>query len=143
MTPLTFFNGFCFPKPSKFIEKSIQKSIKKLIKFCIDLLIIFETFWLPKSIQKWYKILLKINKKSMQNLINFLIDFWIDFLMNFQCFGKQKSLKNVGGVIKFEICLFLVEHQFLIDFWSIFGAKMSPKMIKNPSKKQSKKWIIF
>ena len=69
----------------------------------------------------------------MQNLINFLIDFCIDFLMNFEGFGKQKSLKNVGGAIKFEIFWFLVEHQFLINFWSILGPKMEPKMIKNPT----------
>ena len=52
----------------------------------------------------------------MQNLMNFLIDFWIDFLMNFEGFGKQKSLKSDGGVINFESFLFLVEHQFLINF---------------------------
>ena len=54
----------------------------------------------------------KINKKSMQNLINFLIDFGVDFLMNFEGLGKQKSLKNAGGVINFEIFWFLVEDQF-------------------------------
>ena len=36
MTPPAFFNDFCFPKPWKFINKSIQKSIKKLINFCFD-----------------------------------------------------------------------------------------------------------
>ena len=30
MTPPSLFNGFCFPKPSKFIKKSIQKSIKQV-----------------------------------------------------------------------------------------------------------------
>ena len=52
----------------------------------------------------------------MQNFTVFLIDFWIDFLMNFEVFGKQKSLKNAVGVIKFESFWFLVEHQFLINF---------------------------
>ena len=52
----------------------------------------------------------------MQNFIIFLIDFWIDFLMNFEVFGKQKSLKNAGGVIKFESFCFLLKHQFLINF---------------------------
>ena len=79
----------------------------------------------------------------MQNLINFLIDFGVDFLMNFEGFGKQKSLKNAGGVINFESFWFLVEHQFLINFWSILGAKMEPKMIKNRYKKHSKKCLIF
>ena len=67
----------------------------------------------------------------MQNLINFLIDFWIDFLMNFEGFGKQTSLKNAGVVINFESFWFLVEDQFLINFWSILGAKMDQKSIKN------------
>ena len=79
----------------------------------------------------------------MQKLINFLIDFCIYFSMNFEGFGKQKSLKNAGGVINFEIFWFLVEDQFLINFWSILGAKMGPKIEKNPSKKHSKKWWIF
>ena len=46
----------------------------------------------------------------------FLIDFWIDFLMDFEDFGKQKSLKNDVGVIKFESFCFLLKHQFLINF---------------------------
>ncbi len=74
----------------------------------------------------------------MQNLMIFLIDFGVDFLMNFEGFGKQKSLTNVGGVINFESFWFLVEDQFLINFWSILGPKMEPKMVKNPSKKHSK-----
>ena len=74
----------------------------------------------------------------MQNLINFLIDFGVDFLMNFEGFGKHKSLKSDGGVIKFESFWFLVEHQFLIHFWSILGAKIEPQMVKNRSKKHSK-----
>ena len=31
----------------------------------------------------------------------------------------------------FESFLFLVEHQILINFWSILGPKMKPKMVKN------------
>ena len=58
--------------------------------------------------------------------------------MNFEGFGKQKSLKSDGGVINFEVFWFLVEDQFLINFWSILGAKMGPKMVKNPYKKHSK-----
>ena len=79
----------------------------------------------------------------MQKLINFLIDFGVDFLMNFEGLGKHKSLTNAGGVINFESFWFLVEHQFLINCWSILGAKMGPKIVKNPSKKQSKNWLIF
>ena len=71
------------------------------------------------------------------------MDFEVDFLMKFEGFGKQKSLKSAGGVIKFESLWFLVEHQFLINFSSILGAKMDPKMAQNPSKKQSKKTSIF
>ena len=73
----------------------------------------------------------------MQNLIIFLIDFGVHFLMNFEGFGKQKSLKNAGGVINFEICWFLVEDQFLINFWSILGPKMEPTIVKNRSKKHT------
>jgi len=67
------------------------------------------------------------------------MDFEVDFFMKFEGFGKQKSLKSAGGVIKFESFWFLVEHQFLINCSSILGAKMGPKMAQNPSKKQSKK----
>ena len=73
----------------------------------------------------------------------FLIDFWIDFLMDFEDFGKQKSLKNAVGVIKFESFCFLLKHQFLINFWSILRPKMEPKTTKNRSKKHSKNWLIF
>ena len=66
------------------------------------------------------------------------MDFEVDFLMKFEGFGKQKSLKSAGGVIKFESLWVLVEPQFLINFSSILGAKMGPKMVKNPSKKHSK-----
>ena len=79
----------------------------------------------------------------MQIFMFFLIDFWIDFLMDFEDFGKQKSLKNVVGVIKFESFCFLLKHQFLINFWSILRPKMEPKTTKNRSKKHSKNWLIF
>ena len=69
----------------------------------------------------------------MQNLMICLIDFGVHFLMNFEGFGKQKSLKSDGGVINFEIFWFLVEDQFLINFWSIWEPKWAPKWRKiNP-----------
>ena len=82
----------------------------------MDFLLIFnqilDHFWVDFGSQNGSKI----NQKSIQNLINFFIDFWIDFLMKFEGFGKQKQLKNAGGVSNFESFWFLVEHQFLINF---------------------------
>ena len=34
-------------------------------------------------------------------------------------------------------------HRFLIDFWSIFGPKMAPKMVQKLIKNQYKKYLIF
>ena len=79
----------------------------------------------------------------MQIFIFFLIDFWIDFLMDFEDFGKQKSLKNAVGVIKFESFCFLLKHQFLINFWSILRPKMEPKTTKNRSTKQLNTYFFF
>ena len=78
MTPPTFFNDFCFPKPWKIIKKSLPKSIKNLIKFCIDFWLIFDPLWLSKSTQKCPKSVQKSNKKSSI--------FWIDFLSIFAPF---------------------------------------------------------
>ena len=74
----------------------------------------------------------------MSKLITFFIDFWLDLFINFEVWGKQKSLKNAGGVINFESFWCLVEHQILIKFWCKMGPKIIPKLIKNRPKIDTK-----
>ena len=70
----------------------------------------------------------------MLKLITFFIDFWLDFFIIFEVWGKQKSLKNAGEVIKFESFWFLVEHEILIKIWYKMSPKIIPKLIKNRPK---------